>query len=137
MSTGALCVPNGGVSELPGLDPSSLYCLTPNTINATAISNVVQACCDSNALQKMGGCDYCVIDQPTSWSNNSDDDHYGRDFAACLSQQSRVFNVSQERASTCHIPDKSSMAMTTARPGWATWSIFALVGLGCVSGSLL
>jgi len=130
MATEFLCQPNGGVTDLPGLDSGSLYCITPNTINSTAISNVVQTCCADNVLQKMEGCDYCVIDQPTYWSNQSDADSVGLNFAQCLSLQSTYFNVSQKRASTCHVPDSSSKAAFIVNPGWAVWSVVALVGFG-------
>ena len=87
----------------------------------------------------MGGCDYCVIDYPTSWSEESsdDDDDYGPAWAACLSQQSRVFNVSQTRASTCHVPERSGAAGLGRRPGWMVWGLVVVGGFGCVSGSLV
>jgi len=139
MSTENLCRPYGVPATLPGLDSNSLYCLTPNTIDSTAVTNMVQACCSSNPLQKMGGCDYCVIEQePAYWFDNSATggaaDH-SRQWASCLSRQSRTFNVSGGRASACNVP--SAAAVTAGRPGWALWSVVALVGLGSISGALL
>lgn len=77
-----------------------------------------------------------MIDFPTSWSEDSDDDGYGPAWAACLSEQSRVFNVSQTRASTCHVPGGSGAAVL-GRPGWAVCGLVVVVALKCISGSLL
>lgn len=134
MANTTLCQPNGSVTQLPGLDSSSLYCLTPNTVNATAITSMVQVCCASNHLQKMGGCDYCVIDEPTFWSNNTDSDRLGPRWAECLSQQARAFNVSQARASTCNVPESSGAVGLGGPKGWVVWGLVVLLGLGGLRG---
>lgn len=139
MSTESLCQHNGGVSTIPGIDPSSLYCVTPNVANTTSISNMSQACCDFNPLQKMGGCDYCIINYPTSWSNTSDEDSIVRGWAGCLSTQASLDETNQTvRASWCHLPgDSAGVAVSAGRPGWAVWGLVAVVGFGLVEGGLL
>jgi hypothetical protein len=145
MSTKDLCSPSNGPSTLPNLSPDSLYCLTPNTMNETSISSMVQACCGaSNALQKMGGCDYCVVDEPRAWSNSSDDDRtVTMARASCLTTQALELqpNMSGIYVS-CHVPGESSGVAAVGgaaggRAGWALWGLVVLVGFGCVSGSML
>lgn len=146
MSTKDLCSPTNGPSTLPGLSSDSLYCLTPDTINETSISSMVQACCGaSNALQKMGGCDYCVVDEPTAWSNSSDDRTVTMAWASCLTSQARELhpNLSAIFVS-CHVPGEPSGAASVVaatagggRAGWVVWGFVVLVGFGCVSGSVL
>lgn len=127
-----LCFNHGGVDKLPGLDHSQLYCLTPNVNDSTAISSLVQTCCGQNPLRKMGGCDYCVIDEPTSWSDNP------VDWGKCVFSQARMANVSGVFATSCNVPG-SGVALSAfgGRAAWAVWGLVVLVGFGFVEGSLL
>jgi hypothetical protein len=132
-----LCRPYDGPST-PNLDTNSLYCLTPNTINSPAITNLVQSCCASNPLQKLGGCDFCVIDTPTYWSQNSADGthEYGRAWASCLSFQSRDFNVTGGRFSACNVPNAAAGIGSGTPSGWGVWGVVVVVGFHFISGGL-
>jgi hypothetical protein len=142
MANETYCTPAGGRDSLPGLD-SSLYCVTPNTLNASSFTNMTTACCDTNALQKMGGCDYCILDKSTSWYNASDadDDEPGEGWRRCLSRQADVFQTNQTlRFSYCHVPDGKSNAAarvfpTTTAGGWVVWGLAAMVGFASFLGS--
>jgi hypothetical protein len=145
MSNETYCTPAGGVDSLPGLD-NSLYCVTPNTLNAPSFTNMTTVCCDTNALQKMGGCDYCILEQSTPWYNASDanGDDPGTGWSSCLSRQANVFQTNQSlRFSYCHVPSESSAAASIfatsagGRMGWAVWGLVVMVGVGTVSGSFL
>lgn len=145
MANETYCTPAGGRDSLPGLD-SSLYCVTPNTLNAPSFTNMTTACCDTNVLQRMGGCDYCILDQSTSWYNASDadNDEPAEGWRRCLSRQADVFQTNQTlRFSYCHLPDESTSAATRvfvttaaeARTGWAVWGLVVMVGFVSFLGS--
>jgi hypothetical protein len=99
MANETYCTPAGGRDSLPGLD-NSLYCVTPNTLNTPSFTNMTTACCDTNALQKMGGCDYCILEQPTSWYNASgaDNDEPAEGWRRCLSRQADVSRLTRRCA---------------------------------------
>lgn len=91
-------------------------------------------------MKKLGGCDYCVIDFPTSWSDAEDQDDVRRGWAGCLSREASLDETNQTvRASYCHLPSDSGgvAAGGVGRLGWGVWGLVLLVGFGCVEGVLV
>ena len=146
MSTEPHCNATYTPNTLPGLSSDSFYCLTANTANLPSFTNMSTACCGPNALQKIGGCDYCVIDTPTDWSNSSrdvgvSDEHIrlGMLWDDCLIRRGREFGTNQTRiSSSCHFPGEESGASVAAavggRAGWAVWGLVMVMGVGWVEG---
>lgn len=136
-----LCHHHGGVSTLPGLDNTNLYCLTPNIQDTNAISHIVQSCCGANPVRQLGGCDYCVIDEPTAWSNASSDEYgYSNGWGDCLFTRANAANVSMIAAS-CNSPSSGAAGLLAAggggRAAWGVWGLVVLVGFGLVEGGLV
>lgn len=126
----SLCSPNSVPTVLPNVDMTTDWCAIPSTEtddnNATSAlsSAIMDQCCDTSAVQSVGGCEWCYYQDSTAKNSGQ----FNQDFAACLRREATVRNSTEVLTHYCNTPGFSGKAARDGDVGWRVWVVVLLVG---------